>query len=110
MTKDWENCDVLLRDGLTDLGLKLSGGQRAQLLSYLQEMQRWNGTHNLTAVRDPQEMVVKHVLDSLSLLPQLQGTSLLDIGSGAGLPGIPLAIANPRLQVTLLESNGKKCA
>ena len=108
--KDWAHCDTLLRDGLADLGLRLTAAQRESLLQYLREMQRWNSTHNLTAVREPSEMVVKHLLDSLSLLPQLQGESLLDIGSGAGLPGIPLAIASAKLEVTLLESNGKKCA
>ncbi len=108
--KDWTSCDSLLRDGQADLGLKLSAAQRGLLLQYLQEMQRWNGTHNLTAVCAPEEMVVKHLLDSLSVLPHLHDSSVLDIGSGAGLPGIPLAIANPKLDVSLLESNGKKCA
>ncbi|MGH8528318.1 MAG: 16S rRNA (guanine(527)-N(7))-methyltransferase RsmG [Nevskiales bacterium] len=108
--KDWTSCDKLLGDGLADLGLKLTAAQRGLLLQYLQEMQRWNRTHNLTAVRALDEMVVKHLLDSLSVLPHLQGSSVLDIGSGGGLPGIPLAIANPRLEMTLLESNGKKCA
>lgn len=105
-----DRTESLLRDGLADLGLQQSSAQRALLLRYLEEMQRWNSTHNLTAVRDPQEMVVKHLLDSLSVLPQVQGKTLLDVGAGAGLPGIPIAVAAPKLQVTLLESNGKKCA
>ncbi len=108
--KDWADCEILLRDGLADLGLKLTAAQRGLLIQYLQELQRWNSTYNLTAIRTPGEMVVKHLLDSLSVLPQVQHGTLLDVGSGAGLPGIPLAIANPKLEVTLLDSNGKKCA
>jgi len=83
------------------------------LLAYLALLERWNRTYNLTAIRDPREMVGKHLLDSLAMLRALDqyvvgdGT-LADLGSGAGLPGIPLAIARPGLQVTLVESNGKK--
>jgi 16S rRNA (guanine527-N7)-methyltransferase len=75
--------------------------------SYLDELVRWNRTYNLTAIRDPEEMVVRHLLDSLSLLPWVEGP-LLDVGTGAGLPGIPLAIARPGLAVTLIDSAGKK--
>jgi len=78
------------------------------LLDYLTLLLRWNATYNLTAVRDPQEMVTRHLLDSLALQPHVESGSLADLGSGPGLPGIPLALARPQLQVTLVESNGKK--
>jgi 16S rRNA (guanine527-N7)-methyltransferase len=78
-----------------------------RLLEYLALLQRWNATYNLTAIRDPAEMVSKHLLDSLAVAPFVEG-ALADLGSGAGLPGIPLALARPELQVTLVESNGKK--
>jgi len=79
----------------------------ARLLDYLALLVRWNATYNLTAIRDPAEMVSKHLLDSLAVVPFVHGT-LADIGSGAGLPGIPLALALPGLDVTVVESNGKK--
>lgn len=97
--------------GLAALGL--NNALAAPLLAYLELLARWNRTYNLTAVRDPREMVGKHLLDSLAMhcvLDQLgidHGT-LADLGTGAGLPGIPLAIAKPNLQVALVESNGKK--
>ena len=79
------------------------------LLAYLQLLDRWNRTYNLTAIRDPREMVGKHLLDSLAMHPHLDGIArLADLGTGPGLPGIPLAIVRPALQVTLVESNGKK--
>ena len=78
------------------------------LLAYLALLDRWNRTYNLTAIRDPREMVGKHLLDSLAMHPHVAAGSLADLGTGAGLPGIPLALAKPALQVTLVESNGKK--
>lgn len=103
-----------LDNGLAALRLDLPAAVRAQLLRYLDEMARWNTAYNLTAIRTPSEMVTRHLLDSLALLPLLRerpgfpALRLLDVGSGAGLPGIPLAIAEPRLAVTVLDSNGKK--
>ena len=79
----------------------------SRLLDYLALLVRWNGTYNLTAIRDPGEMLSKHLFDSLAIAPFVHG-ALADIGSGAGLPGIPLALARPELAVTLVEANGKK--
>jgi len=92
--------------GLATLGL--DPALATPLLAYLALLDRWNRTYNLTAIRDPREMVAKHLLDSLAMHPYLAGGSLADLGTGAGLPGIPLALAKPALQVTLVESNGKK--
>jgi 16S rRNA (guanine527-N7)-methyltransferase len=89
------------------IALKLDPALAEPLLKYLGELVIWNKAYNLTAVREPAEMVTRHVLDSLAVLPYVSGL-VLDAGSGAGLPGLPLAIANPRLHVTLCDSNGKK--
>jgi 16S rRNA (guanine527-N7)-methyltransferase len=93
--------------GLVALGLPASP-LSDRLLDYLALLDRWNRTYNLTAIRDPREMVGKHLLDSLSMWPHLRDGRLADLGTGPGLPGIPLALARPALQVTLVESNGKK--
>ena len=98
----------LLERGCASLGLDLGATQLANLLAYLELLQRWNSAFNLTSVRDESQMVIRHLLDSLSILPHLRGDSLIDVGSGAGLPGIPLAIADPARSYTLLDSNGKK--
>jgi len=89
------------------VALKLDPALAGPLLKYLGELVVWNKAYNLTAVRQPVEMVTRHLLDSLAILPHVEGR-VIDVGSGAGLPGIPLAIANPALHVTLLDSNGKK--
>jgi 16S rRNA (guanine527-N7)-methyltransferase len=97
-----------LVDGLATMQLSVPEDAQVKLLAYLDLLARWNHAYNLTAVRDPKDMVSRHLLDSLAVLPWLHGKTLADLGSGAGLPGIPLAIARPDLAVTLVESNGKK--
>lgn len=97
-----------LHAGIVELGLSLPAGSEEKLLAYLALLQKWNAAYNLTAVREPEAMVVKHLLDSLSILPHVRGRTLIDVGTGAGLPGMVLALVRPALQVTLLDSNGKK--
>jgi 16S rRNA (guanine527-N7)-methyltransferase len=92
--------------GLRSLGL--DPALSAPLLAYLDLLLRWNRTYNLTAIRDPEEMVTRHLLDSLAMQAHVRPGALADLGTGPGLPGIPLAIVRPDLQVTLVESNGKK--
>jgi 16S rRNA (guanine527-N7)-methyltransferase len=94
-----------LADGLA--ALRLPATLAPPLLAYLELLARWNRTYNLTSVRDPREMLRKHVLDSLAMQPYVDAGPLADLGTGPGLPGIPLAIADPHLQVTLVDSNGK---
>ena len=97
-----------LEHGIAALGLALPAGAVDRLLAYQALLQRWNGTYNLTAVRDPAEMVTRHLLDSLAILPYVQGDTLADLGTGPGLPGIVLAIAAPGRQILLVDSNGQK--
>jgi 16S rRNA (guanine527-N7)-methyltransferase len=86
----------------------LPAEDRQRLLAFVRLLAKWNAAYNLTAVRDPQAMITRHLLDSLVLLPYLQGPRVLDIGTGPGLPGIPLAIARPDCSFTLLDANAKK--
>ena len=101
-----------LAQGLAALNLPLSEAAQQKLLAYAALMAKWNKVFNLTALRDPQQILTHHLLDSLSLVPHVPAGefAILDVGSGAGLPGIPLAIARPELQVFLLDSNSKKTA
>jgi 16S rRNA (guanine527-N7)-methyltransferase len=101
-----------LDSGLGELRLEMPAAAREQLLRYLELLAKWNRTYNLTAVRDPLEMVTHHLLDSLAVIPHLpmRSNRLADVGSGAGLPGIPLAIARPQWQVTLNDASQKKTA
>ncbi len=100
-----------LMEGVATLGLQLPDAAENQFGAYLDLLEKWNAVINLTAVRQRPHMVTLHLLDSLTVVPHLAGkTRLLDVGSGGGMPGIPLAIALPALQVTLLEPNQKKAA
>jgi 16S rRNA (guanine527-N7)-methyltransferase len=104
-----------LAAGIAALGLTLPDGAEPKLLAYLALLDKWNRVYNLTAVRDAERMVSHHLLDSLAAVPFFQGgrpdaVRVLDVGSGGGLPGIPLAIARPELQVTLIDSIAKKTA
>ena len=99
----------ILLSGAEQMSLSLNDQQTEQLLSYLELMTKWNKTYNLSAIRDPQLGVKKHLLDSLSILPYVNNEPLLDVGAGAGLPGIVLAIMKPTLSISVLDSVGKKC-
>lgn len=98
----------ILSAGLAQLGLSLSQDQQRSLLAYIALLQKWNKVYNLTAVREPENMVYQHLLDSLAVLPYVGKGRLLDVGTGGGLPGIVLAIARPDLEIILLDSNQKK--
>ena len=98
----------LLVSGAAELGLTLEIEQSERLIQYLQLLNKWNKAYNLSAVRDPEQMVGRHLLDSLSVVPYIEESRIIDVGSGGGLPGIPLAIMFPERQFTLLDSNGKK--
>jgi 16S rRNA (guanine527-N7)-methyltransferase len=98
----------LLAAGVAEMGLDVSPEAQQKLLQYLSLLNKWNKVYNLTAVRDPLEMVTLHLLDSLSVLPYIQAKNLLDVGSGGGLPGIVLAICLPNLQVTTIDTVQKK--
>ena len=100
-----------LAAGIAALGLAIDAALQTKLLAYVALLEKWNRTHNLTAIREPERMVTHHLLDALAVLPHLpdrRALRLIDVGSGGGLPGIPLAIARPDWEVTLLDSNRKK--
>jgi len=102
---DLKQIERSLLQGMKGLGLDFPCDR---LLQYLSLLYKWNQAYNLTAVRDMDSMVTRHLLDSLAILPWVRGPRVLDVGTGPGLPGVPLALANPGLQVVLLDSNGKK--
>lgn len=109
------NLTSQLQEGLAALGLDLPAAVQSKLLGYVALLKKWNRVYNLTAIRDESEMVSQHLLDSLSVLPAvpesaLAGRRWADVGSGAGLPGIPLALARPDLDMTLIEAVEKKSA
>jgi 16S rRNA (guanine527-N7)-methyltransferase len=90
------------------LGVRLSEADAARLLTLLEELRHWNRRTNLTAITDPEQMITHHLLDSLAISPDLTGTRVADVGTGAGFPGLPLAVANPDRHFTLIDSNAKK--
>jgi 16S rRNA (guanine527-N7)-methyltransferase len=104
------NAEVQLSEGLAGLGLTLSSEAQTRLLQYLALLSKWNRIYNLTAIRETSRLVSHHLLDSLAVLPHIEGTWIVDVGSGAGLPGIPLAVARPEWNVVLVDSNHKKGA
>lgn len=97
-----------LAAGIVEMDLDISAEKQKKLLDYIGLLQKWNKVYNLTAIRDPLEMVTLHLLDSLSVLPYIKAKNLLDVGSGGGLPGIVLAICLPELQVTTIDAVQKK--
>jgi len=99
-----------LKSGAENLGEPLGEEEQEKLLTFVQLIIKWNKTHNLTSITETKEIVSKHLLDSLSVSPYLYGQSIIDVGTGAGLPGIPLAVANPDKAFTLLDSNQKRVA
>jgi 16S rRNA (guanine527-N7)-methyltransferase len=99
-----------LAQGAKELGIALPAGAQERLLQYLALLQKWNRVYNLTAVRETQRMVSEHLLDCLAVAPYIGENTILDVGSGAGLPGIPLALALPAARVTVLDSSHKKAA
>ncbi len=98
----------MLQRGCRELGVAENAAQQERLLGYLELLQKWNAAYNLTAVRDPAQMVTRHLLDSLAIAPYLCGSRLIDVGTGGGLPGVPMAILFPDREFHLLDSNGKK--
>ncbi|WP_318269683.1 16S rRNA (guanine(527)-N(7))-methyltransferase RsmG [Salinisphaera orenii] len=106
----WSDARGVLDAGIETMDSNVSLKARSQLIRYLETLTTWNATYNLTAIREPRAMVVRHILDCVAVLPLLSGRTLADIGSGAGLPGLVVAIARPKIQVTLIESSRKKAA
>ncbi len=103
-----DNSRDVLVIGLADLGVSATEQQIDLLLAFVRLIEKWNKTYNLTAIRNREEMLRLHILDSLAVLPFISGKNIIDVGTGAGLPGIPLAIFMPDVQFTLLDSNAKK--
>ncbi|USE70925.1 16S rRNA (guanine(527)-N(7))-methyltransferase RsmG [Pseudoalteromonas maricaloris] len=97
-----------LNELLADTSIELSEQQKQQLVEYVQLLDKWNKAYNLTSVRDPKEMMVKHIMDSLVVAPHLTGSNYIDVGTGPGLPGMVLAIARPDINFVLLDSLGKR--
>lgn len=102
------SCERRLDSGLAELGITIDGHQRERLLALLTLLHKWNRAYNLTAIRSLDEMVIRHLLDSASVLSAVRGPRLLDVGAGPGFPGLVLAILEPDIEVSLLDSNGKK--
>lgn len=108
ISNQYQELDKLLLDSITKLKLEISADQRHKLMLYLDKLLFWNKAYNLTAIKQPKEALIKHILDCLAILPHLKSGKLLDIGTGAGLPGVVIAICKPNREVTVLDSNQKK--
>lgn len=103
-----QKCQEILNEGLDALDLLVTHAQQKKLIAFIALIEKWNKVYNLTAIRNPEEMVRLHLLDSLAIANYIQGPKVLDIGTGAGLPGIPLALLYPHYSFVLLDSNIKK--
>jgi len=97
-----------IEEGLAQFPFPVEKALADRLAAYVQLLQRWNNAYNLTAIREPEQIVSHHLMDSLAIAPMIHGVNIVDVGSGAGLPGIPLALHYPQKKFTLLDSNGKK--
>jgi len=98
----------ILATGIDKMAVSVTAEQQEQLINFISLMHKWNKAYNLTSVREPEQMVIKHLLDSLSVAPFIDGKQVIDVGTGPGLPGMPLAIVHPHVQFTLLDSLGKR--
>lgn len=105
---DTEKLSGILSTGIESMGLMVTQEQQQKLIAYVALMHKWNKAYNLTSVREPEQMVVKHLLDSLSVMPHISAQNVIDVGTGPGLPGMPLAIVLPETRFTLLDSLGKR--
>lgn len=108
ISNQYQELDKLLLDSIEQLKLEISAEQRGKLMLYLDKLLFWNKAYNLTAIKQPKEALIKHIIDCLAILPHLKSGKLLDIGTGAGLPGVVIAICQPDREVTVLDSNQKK--
>lgn len=109
MLSQYNSLTKQLQLGLLQLQLVLTEHQQQQLMLYLELLAKWNASYNLTAIREPETMLIQHVLDSLAIFPYIPAGNMIDVGTGGGLPGIVLAITFPKQNFVLLDSNGKKC-
>lgn len=107
-TSEYTRLARQINDGAKRLNLVLGSGKITKFIAYLEQFIKWNKAYNLSAIRDPDQIISKHLLDSLSIASLIEGTHFIDVGTGGGLPGIPLAIVFPERTFTLLDSNGKK--
>jgi len=103
-----KQCALILSKGIDELKLSVTTDQQLLLLQYIALLLKWNKAFNLTAIREPEAMIVRHILDSLAVSAHLHGENIIDVGTGPGIPGIPLAIIFPNRRFTLMDSNGKK--